>query len=67
VVEVDVLISLLGRLRQAEICEFKARQVYRESSRTAKDTQSNLLSVFFKRRKKHAPLPEYKQPLFLPS
>ena len=38
------LIPTLGRQRQVDLCEFKDNLVYRESSRTAKDTQRNLVS-----------------------
>ena len=38
------LIPTLERQRQADLYEFKASLVYRESSRTAKDTQRNLVS-----------------------
>ena len=34
-----LLIPALSRQRQADLCEFKARLVYRVSSRTAKDIQ----------------------------
>lgn len=34
------LIPALGRLRQADICEFKASLIYRASSRAAKETLS---------------------------
>ena len=35
------LISAFRRQKQADLCEFKAILVYRESSRTAKATQRN--------------------------
>ena len=38
------LIPVLGRQRQAELCEFKAILVYRSSSRTAKAAQRNPVS-----------------------
>ena len=39
-----VLISALGRQRQAELCEFEASLVYRVSSRTSKITYRNPVS-----------------------
>ena len=38
------LISALGRQRQADLCEFKDSQGYRECAKTAKDTKRNLVS-----------------------
>ena len=37
------LIPALGRKRQVDLCEFKDSLVYRVSSRTARDTQRNLV------------------------
>jgi len=42
------LIPALGRQRQADLCEFGASLVYRESSRTARATQKNLVSEISK-------------------
>ena len=41
-----LLIPVLGRQRQVDICEFevKVSLIYKESSRTAKATQRNLVS-----------------------
>ena len=39
------LIPALGRQRQADLCEFGARLVYRVSSRTANATQRNHVSI----------------------
>ena len=36
--------KVLGRQRQADLCEFKASLFYTESSRTARATQSNPVS-----------------------
>jgi hypothetical protein len=38
------LILILGRQKQADLCEFKASLVYRTSSRAAGATQSNPVS-----------------------
>jgi hypothetical protein len=38
------LIPALGRQKQAELCKFKTRMVYRGSSRTARTTQRNPVS-----------------------
>ena len=38
------LIPTLRRQRQADLCEFEASLVYRESSRTSEATQINLVS-----------------------
>ena len=37
------LIPALRRQRQADLCKFKASQVYRSSHRTARDTQRILV------------------------
>jgi hypothetical protein len=43
---------VLGRQRQADLCEFKASLVYRESSRTARVTQRNPVLKNKKKEKK---------------
>lgn len=45
------LMAALGRLRQADPYEFKARLVYRSNSRTARVTQRNAVSKQNKRNK----------------
>jgi hypothetical protein len=45
-----LLSPALRRQRQAELCEFKARPVYRANARTAKTTQRN--PVLKKKKKK---------------
>ena len=43
-VGVQILTLALGKLRQADLCEFEANLVYRASSCTVKATQRNLVS-----------------------
>jgi hypothetical protein len=38
-------VPTLGRQREADLCEFKACLVYRASSRTARTTQRNPVSI----------------------
>ena len=47
-----LLVPVLRRLRQVDLCEFKASLVYKMSSKTARATQRNSVSKNYTRLRK---------------